>query len=204
MEFGVVNHWRFNVIALVVGLAVFLGIHLIPTSPVRRDALISRLGPAGYKIGFTALSFIGLALIIVGYGQLRATDANIALWAPPAWSKHIAYLLMLPAMIFIVAAQIPSRIRTAVKHPMLLAIKIWALAHLIANGDLASMLLFGSFLAYAIYDRISVKRRAAAGPLGQKVGAPINDAIVVGIGLALYFALMMGGHEWLIGKPLLS
>jgi uncharacterized membrane protein len=122
------------------------------------------------------------------------------LFDPPMWTRHITLALMLPAMIFLVAAQIPSRIRNAVRHPMLLAIKLWALGHLLANGDVASLLLFGSFLAYAVYDRISVKKRGALGPLGAKQpGSIINDVLVVAIGVALYAALVFGGHAWLFG-----
>ena len=103
-------------------------------------------------------------------------------------------------MILLVASLIPSRIRTAVRHPMLAAIKIWAFAHLIANGDLGALLLFGSVLAFAVYDRISVKKRGAQGPLGSAAPSSlINDVIVVVVGVALYAALLHGGHQWLIG-----
>jgi uncharacterized membrane protein len=110
---------------------------------------------------------------------------------------------MVPAMILIVAAFVPSRIRTAAKHPMLAAIKLWALAHLLVNGDLGSLLLFGSFLAFAVYDRISVKRRPGV-TVPPVPGSPINDVLVVVAGLALYAVLMFGGHGALIGVPLTS
>ena len=107
---------------------------------------------------------------------------------------------MLPAMVLLVASVIPSRIRTTIRHPMLSAIKIWALAHLISNGDLGGVLLFGSFLAFAVYDRISVKRRGALGPLGNaKPPSVVNDVIVIVLGIALYAALLFGGHAWLFG-----
>lgn len=190
---------------LIAGLALFFIAHLVPTATNVRDELIARAGPSGYKGLFSIASAIGLALIVIGYGQVRFDgNVNPAIWTPPAWTRHVAFTLMLPAMILLVAAFVPSRIRTAVKHPMLAAIKIWALAHLIANGDLASMLLFGGFLAYGIWDRISVKKRAAAGPLGQRTGPAINDAIVVAAGLALYVVTLLWGHYWLIGVPLVS
>jgi uncharacterized membrane protein len=108
-------------------------------------------------------------------------------------------------MIFLVASVIPSRIRTAVRHPMLVAIKIWAFAHLIANGDLGALLLFGSFLAFAVYDRISVKKRGALGPLGSaQPTSALNDVVVLVLGIALYAALLFGGHTWLIGVSPLS
>lgn len=186
---------------LVVGLIIFLGIHVLPTSPDIRDALKGRMGETAYKGLFSLVSLIGLVIIVFGYHKMQLNPGkNPLLWDPPTWTRHIAVLLMLPAMIFLVAAYIPSRIRTALKHPMLVAIKIWALAHLIANGDVASLLLFGSFLAYAVYDRISVKKRGATGPLGPIIATPaMNDFYAVGLGALLYAALLLGGHGWLFG-----
>ena len=186
---------------LIIGLVAFLGLHLLPTVPDMRDGLIVRLGAGTYKAAFSVLSLLSFAVIVLGYHKMQLQPGkNPVLWDPPIWTRHIALALMLPAMILLVAANVPSRIRTAVKHPMLLAVKIWALAHILANGDLASILLFGSFLAYAIYDRISVKARGAKGPLGDAAPASaINDVIVVGVGLALYAVMVMGLHQWLIG-----
>ena len=186
---------------LIVGLALFLGVHLLPAMPDVRDGFRSRFGDGAYKAVFSLISLAGFAIIVLGYHKMQLHPGkNPVLWDPPAWTRHIAIALMLPALILLVAAYVPSRIRTAVKHPMLLSIKLWALAHLLANGDVASLLLFGSFLAYAIFDRISVKQRGAMGPLGSaQPASPINDVAVVCIGLALYAALLLGGHEWLIG-----
>ena len=187
---------------LVIGLLVFIGIHTVPASPGLRSGLIARFGAGSYKLVFSVLSLIGFALIVLGYHKLQLNPGkNPVLFSPPEWTKHIAYALMLPAMILLVAGNVPSRIRTAVKHPTLLAVKLWALAHLLVNGDLASLLLFGSFLAYAIYDRISVKRRAALGPLGTRTGGAFNDVIVVIAGLALYAFMVLYGHGALIGVP---
>jgi uncharacterized membrane protein len=186
---------------LIVGLILFLGLHLLPTSPELRDGLKERVGDVPYRVIFSLLSIAGLVIIILGFHKLQLHPGkNPVLWDPPVWTRHIAIGLMLPAMILLVAAVIPSRIRNAAKHPMLAAIKIWALAHLLANGDLGGILLFGSFLAFAVYDRISVKRRGARGPLGSaNPASPINDVLVVVIGIALYAALLLGGHQWLIG-----
>ena len=186
---------------LVVGLILFLGVHLVPTSPELRDGLRERIGEVPYKVIFSLLSLIGFVVIVLGFHKLQLHPGkNPVLWDPPTWTRHIAVALMLPAMIFLVASVIPSRIRTAVRHPMLIAIKTWAFAHLIANGDLGALLLFGSFLAFAVYDRISVKKRGAQGPLGNATSSsPINDVIVVVVGVALYAALLYGGHQWLIG-----
>lgn len=188
--------------ALIVGLALFLGIHLLPTNPALREGLVARFGAGAYKIGFSLVSLIGLVVIVLGYYKMQHLypGKNPVLFDAPVWMRHITLALMLPAMIFLVAAQIPSRIRNAVRHPMLVAIKLWALGHLLANGDVASLLLFGSFLAYAVYDRISVKKRGALGPLGAKQpGSIVNDVLVVVIGVALYLALLYGGHAWLFG-----
>lgn len=190
---------------LILGLLLFFAAHLVPTSPSLRDGLIARFGEPAYKIGFSVLSLIGLVLIVVGYHKLQLMPGkNPVLWDPPTWTRHIAFLLMLPAMILLVAAFVPSRIRTAAKHPMLAAIKFWALAHLLVNGDLGSLVLFGSFLAFGVYDRISVKHRAAATlPAGQPPGA-INDVLVVAGGLALFLLMLVWGHGVLIGVPVVS
>ncbi|MEQ1716468.1 MAG: NnrU family protein [Hyphomicrobium sp.] len=187
---------------LIVGLVIFLGLHLLPTNPVLRDGLVARFGANTYKALFSFVSLASFVVIVLGYhkAQIHLGGKNPILWDPPVWTRHIALALMLPSLILLVAANVPSRIRSAVKHPMLLAVKLWALAHLLANGDLASLLLFGSFLAYAVYDLISVKKRGALGPLGAKTAtSPINDVIVVGAGTLLYFALLHGGHQWLVG-----
>lgn len=186
---------------LALGIAVFLGIHLLPTQPDLRDGLIARFGAVTYKVVFAVLSAIGLVLIALGYHKLQMMPGkNPQIWAPPVAMRHIALALMLPAMILLVAAYIPSRIRTAVKHPMLAAVKLWALAHLLANGDLAGIVLFGSFLAWAVVDRISVKKRGALGPLGAAKGGVGGDVAAVVIGTALYAVLLLGGHYWLVGK----
>lgn len=192
-------------VLLISGLVAFLGVHMVPTLPATRARLAGQMGASVYKAMFSLVSLAGMVLIVLGYQVLRADPAaNVILWDPPSWSKHAAFALMLPALIFLVASQVPSRIRTALKHPMLIAIKTWALAHLIANGDLASVLLFGSFLAFAIYDRISVKRRNTTGPLGDRTGGAVNDVIVAAVGVALYVVILLWGHEALIGVPLVG
>jgi uncharacterized membrane protein len=197
---------------LVVGLIVFFGIHLVPTSPDFRESLRARLGTMPYQLAFSAISLLGFALIVFGYHKLQLVPGkNPQLWVPPTWTKHIAFTLMLPAMILLVAAYVPSRIRTAAKHPMLLAIKIWALAHLIANGTLGALILFASFLTFAVYDRISIKKRAAAGqrdagtgPLGSKTGGIGGDITVMVVGTALYAFMLLYGHQALINKALIA
>ena len=187
-------------LVLVIGLVVFFAIHLVPSNAQMRDGLVARFGLNGYKAIFGAISLIGFALIVLGFAKLQMRPGkNPQLWVPPLWTRHIAVGLMLPAIIALVATYVPSRIHTALKHPMLVAIKIWALAHLLANGDLAALVLFGSFLAFAVYDRISAKRRHALGPLGTKTGPWYNDLIVLGVGTVLYLVILLWAHKLVIG-----
>lgn len=186
---------------LVLGIVAFTALHLIPTEPDLRKGLVERFGEATYKAVFSVLSLAAFALIVLGYHKLQLHPGkNPVLWSPPVWMRHITLALMLVSMILLAAAYIPSRIRTAVQHPMLAAVKLWALAHLLANGDLGGMVLFTSFLAYAVYDRISVKKRHALGPLGAAKGGIGGDVAVVAVGTALYVFMLLYGHALLIGK----
>jgi uncharacterized membrane protein len=188
------------VLVMVIGLVLFFAIHLVPANVELKNGLVARFGGNGYKIIFSVVSLIGLALIVLGFYKLQLHPGkNPQLWVPPMWTRHLALALMLPAMIALVATYVPSHIHVILKHPMLVAIKTWALAHLLANGDLASLVLFGSFLAFAVYDRISVKRRGDLGPLGKGSGPWFNDVIVVVLGTALYAAIVLYLHELVIG-----
>jgi uncharacterized membrane protein len=185
---------------MILGLVIFLGEHLFVTRRDLRAALIARTGESLYKLGFAVISVIGLALIIWGFADYRATGW-IDVWYPPVAMKHITIALMLPAVIMVVAAFIRGRIYTTLKHPMLTAVKLWAAAHLLANGDLGSIILFGSFLAWAVVDRISLKRRSDAGGPAIAVGGPMNDAIAVAVGIVAYLALGFAFHPVVIGVP---
>jgi uncharacterized membrane protein len=183
---------------LIAGLVIFLGIHSVAiVAPAWREAQIAQRGDKTWKGLYSIISVVGFALLIYGYGLAR--QAPVLLYTPPTALRHIALLLMVPVFPLLLAAYLPGRIKTAAKHPMLLATKIWATAHLLANGNLADVLLFGSFLAWAVADRIAAKRR----PVPRVVpGAPpsaFNDAIALVGGLALYGAFLMGVHLWLIG-----
>jgi uncharacterized membrane protein len=185
---------------LILGLLIFIGIHLVPTQVNARAGAVARLGESGYKGLFSLVAFVGLVLIIYGFGQARfATSGNPQLWMPPAWSRHATMTLMLPVFILLAAAYLPGRISAAVKHPMLLSVKLWALAHLLISGRLAQLLLFGGLLAWAVFDRISVKRRDVA----VKTGPARNDIIAIVIGLAAYAFMLTRGHTLLIGVPLI-
>ena len=190
---------------LIAGLLLFMVPHLVPTAPAMRVQLRDGMGPSAYMLAFSIVSLISLIMIAKGYGDAHGGGRdNLQLWYPPAFMRHIAMALMLPAFILLAAAYIPSRIRTAAKHPMLAAVKLWAFAHLLVRGDLASVLLFGSFLAYGVFDRISVKKRNALGPLGAAVGGLRGDIMAVAIGTVAYALMLYWGHAYLIGVPLIQ
>lgn len=184
---------------LVLGLAVFLATHVFVSFRGARADVIARLGLPLYRVLFGLVSLAGLALIVWGYGQYRS-HYYMQLWSPPAFMRHITVGLMLFAVIFAVAAFIPSHIKTRLKHPMLASIKTWALAHLLSNGDLGSILLFGGFLAWGVYARIAAKRRGDLGPQSAPAGW-FNDVLVVAIGVVVYLALGYAFHPAVIGVP---
>lgn len=181
---------------LIAGMVVFLGIHSVRiVAPGFRDRMVAERGEGAWKGIYSVISLIGFVLLIWGYAQARA-EAPI-LYVPPVWTRHIALLLVPIAFVVFVASQLPAgHIKKTLKHPMLVAVKIWALAHLLANGDLASLILFLGFLAWAVVDRISVKRRA---PVEFGAVSARNDAIAVVVGLALSAWFIVQLHEWLFG-----
>src|SRR5260221_11889479 len=161
-----------GLLVMILGLVLFLGVHTLTTQRELRARLIASAGEGGYKIGYALVSVAGLVLIVWAFAHYRAAGMW-EVWTPPTAFKHIAVALMLPAVILVVAAYIRGRIYTTLKHPMLAGVKLWAAAHLLANGDLGSIILFGSFLGWAVFDRISLKRRAdAGGPPPPPAGAP--------------------------------
>ena len=184
---------------LVLGLAVFLATHVFVSFRDARASVIGRLGLPTYRAVFALVSLAGLALIVWGYGQYQ-THGLVQIWSPPAFMRHITVGLMLFAVIFVVAAFIPSHIKTRLKHPMLAGIKTWALAHLLSNGDLGSMLLFGGFLAWGVYARIAAKRRGDLGPKSAPAGWS-NDILVLVLGVVVYLALGYAFHPVVIGVP---
>ena len=186
---------------LILGLAVFLATHVFVSFREARASVIGRVGLSLYRTLFAIVSLVGLALIIWGYAQYRAHDL-IQLWSPPAFMRHITIGLVFFAAIFIVAAFFPSHIKTRLKHPMLAGVKTWALAHLLSNGDLGSVLLFGTFLAWGVYARIAAKRRGDIGAAATP--APdgwTSDVIVVALGTAIFLALGFWFHPYVIGVP---
>jgi len=187
-----------GLVVMILGLVLFIGTHIVTTQRDLRARLIGIGGEAVYKVGYALLALAGIVLISYGFGEYR-TAGMIDLWHPPKWTKHVTAALMLPAVILLVAAYSRGRIYTAVKHPMITAVKLWAAAHLLANGDLGSIILFGAFLAWAVFDRISLKRRADPGGPPIPVGGPKNDAIAIAIGIVAYLALAFVFHPMVIG-----
>jgi uncharacterized membrane protein len=189
---------------LILGLVIFLGTHVFSMRREARAAAIARLGEGPYKGLYSLLSLLGLVLVVWGFGRYRANDW-IDVWYPPVWTRHLALLLVWAAFVCLAAAYLPGRIKRALKHPMLAGVKIWALAHLLANGDLGSILLFGSILAWAVMARISVKRRRDevrdhGGPVSEPSGWR-NDILALAIGTVLWFAFARWLHPLLIGVP---
>jgi len=188
---------------MILGLALFLGVHTLTTRRVARASVVETFGEGGYKIAYSLVSAAGIALIVWGFARYRA-EAWVDVWYPPVAFRHIAVALMLPAAILLVAAYLRGKIYTIVKHPMLTAVKLWAAAHLLANGDLGSIILFGSFLAWAVFDRISLKRRSDPGAPPIPVGGIGNDVLAVVIGVVVYLALAFAFHPVVIGVPVIG
>ncbi len=187
-------------IVFVAGLILFLGVHSISiVAPAWRKAQVVGRGEGPWKGIYSAVAGVGLVLLLVGYGMARREP--IVLYTPPVLLRHLALAVMLPVFPLLFAAYLPGRIRRATKHPMLLATKLWATAHLLANGTLVDVLLFGGFLVWAVADRISIKRRsvAEAHDAPAAPARPMNDAIALIGGLAAYVVIVLWAHRWLIG-----
>ena len=187
---------------LVVGLIVFFAPHVLVTRREARARLIARFGEGPYKIAFSVISAIGIVLIAYGFARYRATEW-VNLWYPPLWTRHLALLLNWVAIVCVAAAYIPGNIKRVLKHPMLVGVKLWALAHLISNGDLGSMILFGSFLAWAVFDRITLKRRADSGAPDIRQGGWPSDVVALVVGTIAYAAVIFLFHPIVIGVPVI-
>ncbi len=182
---------------LILGIVVFLGVHTFTAFRETRAGLIERYGLKTYKGAYALVAAIGLALIVYGFIRYRA-EGLIQIWTPPSWTHYLAPPLVWFAFVAFASRRAPpGRIRGWLRHPMLVAIKSWALAHLLVNGDLGGMILFGSFLAWAVFDRIALKKRGDQGaPRVDEFTR--GDAIAVGVGTAV-FAIVLYLHPWLFG-----
>jgi len=182
---------------LIAGLVVFFAVHSVSIfNEPWRDSMVAKLGEWPWKGVYSMAAIIGFVLIVWGYGLARVDP--VVLYSPPMWLRHVSILILVPVFPLLLAAYLPGRIQAMTRHPMLVATKLWAVAHLLANGTLADVLLFGSFLVWAVIDRISMKRRT------QRLipGAPpskFNDIIAVLFGLVLYTVFVLWLHAWLIG-----
>lgn len=187
---------------LILGLVLFLGVHSIRIfADPWRERLVARMGELPFKGVYGLISLIGLVLIVVGYGQARLDP--VVLYQPPEFLRHVAMLLMLIVFPGLLAAYLPGRIQQVLAHPMLVAVKAWALAHLLVNGTLADVLLFGGFLVWAVADRISFKYRGP-GSAPQLPKTALNDVIVIVGGLAVYLLFVFRLHPLLFGVPVMG
>ncbi len=189
---------------LIVGLLIFLGTHTIPMFQTLRGNLTNSIGIGPYKGLFALSAAIGLGLIIYGYGLARA-EGLAPFYTSPDALRHIMMLLMLFAIIFLIAAYVPGKIKATLKHPMLIGVKTWALAHLLVNGSPQDILLFGGFLVWAVLAVISIKRRERLNPPAKNTNtSAVYDIVAVAGGVAITTILLLWGHEWLTGIPLIS
>ena len=184
---------------LLAGLIIFFGVHSMSiVNPAWRNRMAARIGEWPWKAVYALVALIGRGLMVRGYAAARLDP--LLLYTPPVALRYVALLLLLPVFPLLLAAYLPGRIQNASKHPMLAATKLWATAHLLVNGTLADLLLFGGFLVWAVADRISIRRR----PPIPAPGAPLsrfNDIVAVLAGLGMYAAFVLGLHAWLIGVP---
>lgn len=184
---------------LIAGLILFLGAHSVRIfAEDWRTQVIEQLGEKKWKGLYTLVAIAGFALIAIGYDSART--APVVLWEPPFWGRHLAILMNLFTLIFLTAAFVPrNSIKARLGHPMILSVKIWALAHLLANGTLADLLLFGSFLVWAVLDFSSASKRDRAAATVRAPGAAANTVLTVVLGSVIWLAFLYWLHAWLIG-----
>lgn len=189
-------------LVLMIGIVVFLGVHSLTTFRETRTGLIERFGLGPFKSVYSLVALVGFALIVWGFSRYRA-EGLIIVWTPPAWTRHLAMALMWFAFVALACSNpAPGMIRGWLHHPMLAAVKVWALAHLLANGDAGGMLLFGSFLAWAVFDRIAVKKRGDFGA-SRLASFTRADVIALGAGTLAYVAMIFL-HPVLFGVAVIS
>jgi uncharacterized membrane protein len=190
---------RFDVAILILGLLIFIGVHSIRlVSPSWRNAQVARLGERGWKGLYAVVSLVGFILIVWGYGMSR--HAPMLLWTPPHGVQHLTALLVAVAFVLIAAAYVPAnRIKRAVGHPMMIGVAIWALGHLLANGTLNAIVLFGVFFVWGAVGALVSRSRDRAAGVRYPVGTLSGDATVVIVGLIAWAIFAFALHRWLIG-----
>jgi uncharacterized membrane protein len=185
---------------LLLGLVLFLGIHSLQSlaPQVRQDGM-ARWGALGYKAVYAAVSLLGLYLLVQGYGLARLDP--VALWTPPRGMQHATILLMWAAMVLLVATYVPgNHIKAKMRHPMTLSVKVWALGHLLSNGNLADVLLFGGFLVWSVWVFRAARKRDRQSLHSAPEGKWLSTALTVAAGTGVWAAFLMGGlHVWLVG-----
>lgn len=181
---------------LIAGLVLFLGLHTVPHFSGARAALVTRWGVSAYKGGFALLALLGFGLIVWG----KSLAPYVHLWTPPAWGRHATMTLMLLSALAFAAIYLPTNLKRWTAHPMLWGVLLWAAAHLLVNGDLASLLLFGGFLAFSLFDIWSANARGAS-PRKEKVSGA-KDALVVAVAVVLY-GLLLWVHPYAFGVSVL-
>jgi len=188
---------------LIVGLVLFLGVHSIAiVAPQFRARAVASLTERVWKGLYALIALIGLVLIIRGFAAARVTSTP--LYVPPGWLHRVTLVLMLPVFPLLFAAYLPGRIQARAKHPMLVAVKTWAFAHLLANGLVVDVVLFGSVLLWAGLDRVSIRYRSALRPVPHLPASRFNDVLAIVLGLIVYALLIGGLHQRLIGVSPLS
>lgn len=184
---------------LILGLLLFLGVHSvrIVAEPWRRR-MLARLGEGAWKGLYSVLSLVGFVMLVWGYGQARLDP--IVLWETPVWTRHLASLLVLLAFVLLPGAYVPGNsLKARLHHPMLLAIKLWALAHLLANNTLADLLLFGGFLLWAVLDFRAARARDRVDGTVYPAGSAAKTALAVVVGLAAWAVFAFWAHRALFG-----
>lgn len=185
---------------MILGLLIFLGVHSVRiVADDWRSARIARMGELPWKAAYSVVAVVGLALAIWGYGQMRLDPTWV--WFPPMGLRHAVSLLMIPSFILLVAAYVPgNHLKAKLGHPMIIAVKIWAFSHLLANGRLGDIVFFGAFLLWAVFDFRAARRRPA--PAMQAPGMA-RTAITVVLGLVAYYLFAFHLHVWVTGVPVM-
>lgn len=191
-------------LVLIAGLILFLGVHSlrIVAEPWRTRVLAQRGGEKRWKLGYTLVSLVGFALIVWGYGLAR--QQPMPLWEPPTFMRHVAALLMLPSFVLLAAAYVPgNRLKARLHHPMVISVKVWAFAHLLSNGTLADVLLFGGFLLWAVFSLRAARRRDRSQRIRYSGDSAAATLATLVVGLAAWAGFAFWAHAWLIGvRPL--
>ena len=181
---------------LLLGIVLFIGMHSISVVALPLRNSLAGKSELGWKALYSIVSLIGIVMITRGYSEMRS--AATLLYVSPGWLRHVSVLLLMPTFVLFLAPYFPGRIKNTLKQPQLIAVMIWAVAHLLVNGTLGDVLLFGSFLVWAVADRQSMNSRETR-PVPAAPASPYNDLIVVVIGLAVYVAFVFWLHELAFG-----